>query len=334
MNGHKVLFLPRTGLAQDIVSDRARRTLENLGAVEWNSLDRDYSAEELEILLPGADAVVTSWGSPVFTSELLAVADKLKIVGHAAGSVKNRMPKEGYDRGIVVLSAAAVIADSVAEYTLWAMLSMQRDLYPYEPLMKKEKGWKRSDMGFAHELYYKKVGIVAASMVGRRVIKLLAPFGCEVLVYDPYLNEEQSRDLGVEKATLEEIFTTCDIVSLHTPVTPETKEMVTAKHFQAMGDGTLFINTARAWVVDYKAMMAELRTGRIRAVLDVFDKEPLPEDDELRSMDNVYISPHVSGHTTESRFRLVEAIADDMQRFFTGQKLLYAVPWDRLQIMA
>ena len=80
--------------------------------------------------------MVTSWGSPAFTPELLAEAPNLRIVGHAAGSVKHLMPKEGYDRGIVVLSAAAVIADAVAEYTLWAMLSMQRNVYRYDPVMK------------------------------------------------------------------------------------------------------------------------------------------------------------------------------------------------------
>ena len=330
----KVLFLPRISLAKDIVSERARRTLENLGSVNWNTEDRDYSAEELAELLPGTDAVVTSWGSPSFTPELLKVADRLKIVGHAAGSVKSRMPKEGYDRDIVVLSAAAIIADSVAEYTLWAMLSLQRNLYPYEQLMKTDRGWKRADMGFAQELFYKKVGLVSASMVGRRVMVLLTPFKCEVLVYDPYLTEAESTALGVKKASLEDMFSTCDIVSLHAPVTPETKEMITAEHFKSLRDGSLFINTARAWVVDYPAMMAELRTGRIRAALDVFDKEPLPQDDELRNMDNVFISPHVSGHTTESRLRLVEAIADDMERFFAGEKLMYAVPWDRLKIMA
>jgi phosphoglycerate dehydrogenase-like enzyme len=297
-------------------------------------MDRDYTPDELAELLPGVEGVVTSWGSPLFTPELLDAADKLKIVGHAAGSVKNRMPKAGYDRGIVVLSAAAIIADSVAEYTLWAMLSMQRDLYPYEHVMKKERGWKRPDTGYSHELFYKRVGLVSASMVGRRVIKLLAPFKCEVLVYDPYVDEEECAALGVKKASLEQIFSSCDIVSLHAPVTPETRELITSDHFRALRDGTLFINTARAWVVNYEAMMTELRTGRIRAVLDVFDKEPLPEDDELRSMENVFITPHVSGHTTESRLRLVESIADDMVRFFSGEKLRYAVSWDRLRIMA
>ena len=131
MERRKILFMPRTGLSQDILSDRARTTLNDLGEVVWNDMDRDYTPEEYAVLLPGADAVVTSWGTPAFTPALLDAADRLKIVGHAAGSVKHLMPKAGYDRGVVVLSAAAVIADSVAEYTLWAMLSMQRDLYGY-----------------------------------------------------------------------------------------------------------------------------------------------------------------------------------------------------------
>jgi phosphoglycerate dehydrogenase-like enzyme len=329
-----ILFLPRTGLARDILSERARATLESLGRVVWNEMDRDYSPEELAALLPGAEAVVTSWGSPVFTPELLAAADSLRIVGHAAGSVKHLMPKEGYDRGIVVLSAAAVIADSVAEYTLWAMLSMQRDLYRYERLMKTERGWRAPDEVFSQELYHKRIGIVAASMIGRRVFKLLKPFACDVVAYDPYLSEEDSEVLGVRRTSLEELFATCDIVSVHAPTTPETKEMIGVRHFRAMKDGALFINTARAWVVDQAAMLNELRTGRIRAVLDVFDREPLPADDPLRELDNVFLTPHVSGFTTESRLRLVEAIADDMRRFFAGEPPVLAVSWERLEIMA
>jgi phosphoglycerate dehydrogenase-like enzyme len=248
--------------------------------------------------------------------------------------VKWLMPKEGYDRGIVVLSAAAVIADSVAEYTLWAMLSMQRGLYHWERVMKDERGWKTTDRGISHELYRKKVGIVAASLIGRRVIRLLKPFDCDIAVYDPYLSEADSEALGVRRVSLEEIFATSDIVSIHAPVTPETKELVGAQHLRAMKDGALFINTARAWIVDQAAMLAELRTGRIRAVLDVFDPEPLPADDPLRDLDNVFLTPHMSGFTVETLFRLVEAIADDMARFFAGDSLALAVSWDRLKIMA
>jgi phosphoglycerate dehydrogenase-like enzyme len=233
-----------------------------------------------------------------------------------------------------VLSAAAVIADSVAEYTLWAMLSMQRNLYRYERVMKVDRAWKTAEEDYAHELYYKKIGIVAASMVGRRVIKLLTPFNCDVMVYDPYLSAEEAKALGVRRVSLEELFATADIVSVHAPVTPETKGLIGPQHFQAMPAGSLFINNSRAWVLDSAAMLAELRTGRIRAVLDVFDQEPLPPDHPLRDMDNVFLTPHIAAYSTESRLRLVEAVADDMKRFFSGEPLKLAVSWERLQIMA
>ena len=330
----KIIFLPRRSLAADILSERARATLSSLGTVVWNETDRDWTTEELAAQLPGADAVVTSWGTPVFTPELLSVADRLRIVGHAAGTIKRLMPPEGYARGIVVLSAAALIADSVAEYTLWAMLSMQRDLYRYWDFMKVERGWKNRTEDYGHEVYFKKVGIVSASMVGRRVMALLKPFRCDVRIYDPYLSEDESRALGVRRVSLEEIFAECDIVSIHAPSTPETKRMIGANHFRSLRDAALFVNTARTWVLDEDALIAELRTGRIRAVLDVFDQEPLPADHPLRDLDNVFLTPHISGHTTETRRRLVEGIAEDMRRFFAGEPLTLAVDPARLNIMA
>lgn len=335
MKTHKVLFLPRQGLAEDILSPRARDILEGVGEVVWNERDRDYTPDELADLLPGADAVITSWGSPAFTPELLEVADRLKIVGHAAGSVKHLMPKAGYDRGIIVLSAAAVIAEAVAEYTVGAMLSMQRQLFPYHRHLTEARGWKgEPGLPVPHDLYRKKVGIVAAGMVGRRVIELLRPFHCDVRVYDPYLSDRESDQLGVRRVALEELFATSDIVSLHAPSTEETREMITTRHFRALRDGALFINTARTWVVDRAAMLEALQTGRFRAVLDVFYQEPLPADDPLRDLDNVLLTPHISGLTVESRLRLVEAIAEDVRRFFVGEGLTLAVPWDRLEIMA
>jgi phosphoglycerate dehydrogenase-like enzyme len=153
-------------------------------------------------------------------------------------------------------------------------------------------------------------------------------------VYDPYLSPEESHTLGVRLVSLEELCATCDIVSVHAPTTDETKRMVGPEHFKLMKDGALFVNTARAWVVDQAAMVDALRKGRIRAVLDVFDPEPLPADHPLRDMDNVFLTPHISAFSSESRLRLVEKIAADMQRFFAGEAPRLAVPWERLAILA
>lgn len=334
MAARKLLYLPPVTLSPQILSARARDILNELGDVIWNESDRNYTPEELAELLPGTEAIVTSWGSPIFTRELLAVADKLKIVGHAAGSIKHLMPREGYERGILVLSAAPVIADAVAEFTLWAMLSMQLDFYRYEKRMKVERSWRRESDGWGHELYGKRVGIIAVGMVGRRVVKLLEPFLCDVIVFDPYLDDLAAQDLGVRKVSLQELMSTSDIVSNHAPATPETKKMIGAEQFQAMKNNALFVSSASSWTVNSDALLAELRTGRIRAVLDVFDEEPLPSESPFRDLDNVFLTPHVAGGTTETYERLVEVVVDDMVRIFAGQPSQLAVTWERLSIMA
>ncbi len=330
----KILYLPPAGLSENILSPQAVAILESLGTVFWNETGRNYTSDELLELLSGAAAVITSWGSPQITEEHVAAADELQIVGHAAGSVKTRLAPAGHERGIVLLSAADVIAESVAEYTLWAMLSGQRNLLRYERVMKQERGWKSADEHFGHSLYAKKIGIVSASMVGRRVIGLLKPFGCDVMVYDPYLSDEDARLLDVRPVTLEELFAAADIISVHAPITPETRRMITRAHFESIRDGALFVHTARTWVLDQDALTAELQKNRFNAFIDVFEPEPLPADHPLRDLDNVFLSPHVSGHTSESRLRLVEEIARDIQRFFNDQPLRLAVPYEKLSIMA
>lgn len=330
----KILYLPPVDLSKDILSTEAVEILESLGTVIWNELGRNYTSDELLELVPGTEVVITSWGSPNLTDEHLAAANALKIVGHAAGSVKTRLAPAGHARGIVLLSAADVIAESVAEYTLWAMLSGQRNLFRYEQIMKTERGWKAKDGHFGHCLYSQKVGIVAASMVGRRVISLLKPFHCQVMVYDPYLSQEDAHSLGVQRVSLEELFASAAIISVHAPTTPETRQMITGSHFQSIRDGALFIHTARTWVLDQEALVAALQKNRFRAFLDVFDPEPLPADHPLRDLDNVFLSPHISGHTIETRLRLVEEIALDIKRFFAAKPMRLAIPYERLKIMA
>ena len=334
MTERKILYLPPAHLSQDILSPEAASILENLGTVIWNELDRNYTSDELLEMLPSAAVVITAWGSPPITEEHVAAADALQIVGHAAGSVKTRLAPAGHERGIVLLSAADVIAESVAEYTLWAMLSGQRNLFPYEEIMKVERGWKPAHNWPGHSLYAKKVGLVSASMVGRRAINLLKPFGCDVMVYDPYLSHEDARLLDVRPVALAELFASADIISVHAPITPETRRMITRAHFESIRDGALFVHTARAWVLDQDALLAELQKNRFNAYIDVFEPEPLPADHPFRDLDNVFLSPHVSGHTVENRLRLVEEIARDIERFFNNQPLRLAVPYEKLSIMA
>ena len=334
MKERKILYLPPASLSEDILSEKAIETLESVGTVVWNETGENYTSDELLELVPGAEVIITSWKSPNITDEHLAQAPDLKIVGHAAGTVKKRLAPAGHERGIVLLSASDVIAESVAEFTLWAMLSGQRNLYKYDHLMKTERGWKAHNENYGHCLYSKKVGIISASMIGRRVINMLKPFHCDVMVYDPYLSDKDAQTLGVRTVSLETLFSTSDIISVHAPSTPETKGMINAAHFQSIRDGALFINTARTWVLDQAALLVELQKGRFNAYIDVFEPEPLAADHPIRDLDNVFLTPHVSGHTIETRMRLVEEIAYDVARFFNDEPMRLAVSYERLKIMA
>lgn len=334
MTQRKILYLPPTTLSQDILSPKAIETLEKLGDVSWNELDRNYSEDELLELIPGTEVVVTSWGSPPITAEHVAAAPELKVVAHAAGSVKKRLDPDAHKGGILLLSASDVIAEPVAEYTIWAMLSGQRSLFRYHQLMKVERGWKTPDQYYGHLLAGQTVGIVSASMVGRRVINLLKPFNCDVVVYDPYLSDEATQELGVRTVSLEALFAESDIISIHAPSTPETKNMITGAHFQSIRDDALLINTARTWVLDQDALLTELQRDRFYAIIDVFEPEPLPADHPIRDLDNVYLTPHVSGHSIETRMKLVQEVVYEVERYYNNEPLRMAVSYERLQIMA
>ncbi len=131
------------------------------------------------------------------------------------------------------------------------------------------------------------MGIIGASRVGREVIKRLRPFGCHIVVYDPYLTQHDADKLGVESLDLDTLFSVADIVSLHAPLLPETHEMIGSAQLRRLRDGAILLNTARAHLIEEDALIQELLTGRIQAALDVFHEEPLAGEHPLRLLPNV-----------------------------------------------
>ena len=339
-NKNRILVLPHRQLYKEIMSPRAEEKLHALGEVihagEPQGGGRNVTQEQIHDLLPGVDAVLTTWGAPKFDAALLEGVDGLKIIAHAAGTIKGFIMPEVFDKGIAVSHAAAVIADSVGEWALTVTLMSLRKAYEFNKQMH-EPGMNqdRRRMGFGNELYYKRVGVVAASMTGRAFIRLLQPFQADIIVYDPYLSEERAKALGVRQLdSLDELFATCDVVSNHAPTTPETNGMIGAKQFGLMREGALFVNTARAAAIDYDGLTRELESGRINGALDVYPKEPLAIDSPLRKLDNVILSPHVAGGTWESRQRLGEAMVDEIARCLAGEPLRYGVTKQMLATMA
>lgn len=295
-------------------------------------------SEELAAWI-GSDAwaVLTSWGCPAFTAPALAGLGRLACIGHIAGSVRGLVTPEAFARGVTVLSAAPVIATGVAEYCLTMALWVLRDIATSVSALSAAPGadgWRAGKKPpTSQSLWGRGVGIVAASSTGRRFIELLRPFGCQVLVYDPYLPESEATRLGVRRAGLLEV---CgqSLVSVHAPDLPATQGLVGEAALARIPDGALFINSARAAVIDYGALTAHLLQRRFRAVLDVFPQEPLPAGSPLYGLPNVVLTPHLAGYSADVYAGMGRAIVSDVLRLARGAPAEMAVDAARWEALA
>lgn len=313
------------GLLEHAFSEAQRARLAAVGDVlgdgALDELDSDGAREQLA----RADVLVGHWGCPTLTAEVMEHAPRLSLFAYAAGTVKWQVTDAVYDHDVVVTSAAAANAVPVAEYTLAMVLLAGKGVLlsretmrspglrvPFDPLRAGNHGLR--------------VGLVGASHVGRLVIDLLAHHDVEVAVYDPYLSASDAEHLGVQLVDdLTELCASVDVLSLHAPDVEATRGMVGAAQLAALRDGATFINTARPALVDTAALEAELHAGRISAVLDVTDPEPMPAEHPLLSLPNVFATPHVAGASGNELERLAELAVEEVERFVAGLEPRYPV---------
>jgi phosphoglycerate dehydrogenase-like enzyme len=321
-------------LCSRILSLEARARLLEQAEVTWNQDGYNWSEAELAQRLVGVDGLLTGWGIASISDQVLAGADRLRIIGHSAGSVKGFITPAVFDRGIVVTHAASRIADSVAEFTLTVALMGLKRPELFSAQMHHGLPWEQNPSVALHEIAGMQVGILGCGYVGQRVIRLFQGVGALVSVYDPYLSPARAQELGVVKVELRELLRSCPVISVHLPSTEETHHMLGADEFEMIGDGAVFINTARSWVLDELALVSELAKSRFWAALDVYDQEPLPVDHPFRQMDNVLLTPHIAGRTEESYRNLLGTVIEEILRYFSGQPLRYQVTREMLPTMA
>lgn len=334
MAKHKALITVPQPLRGLILTDDALVRLQAVANVTLNEDGHNWSGEELAARLPGVEVVIGSWGVPKLTDEVLKAANELKLIAYGAGSVKGFVTDAVKRRGILVSHAAGRIADSVAEYSLMcAMIGLRRP-HEYDRNLKAGEPWPKSQDVDQFEIAGKRVGLLGMGYVGQRSARLFRAVGAEVWAYDPYLSADKAEQLSIHKAELEDLLRQCKVISVHLPVTEETHHLLGARELGLIQDGAVFVNSARAWTVDQDALLNELSTGRFWAALDVFDKEPLPVDHPIRSLDNVLITPHIAGLTRDSYKALVTSMVDEALRYFRGEPLVYQIDLDRLNIMA
>jgi phosphoglycerate dehydrogenase-like enzyme len=296
----------------------------------------DLTTDAARAALAEADILVTGWGCPMITPALLRQMPRLKLIAHAAGTVKFTVDPLAYEAGIRVTHAAEANAVPVAEYTLAAILFANkaaftlRDRYRADPSRMTSYALMDQPIGNFRRV----VGIVGASRIGRRVIKLLKPFDIAVLLHDPFAHAGDPELAGVEMVALDSLMARSDVVSVHAPLLPDTRGMIGARHLRLMRDGATFINTARGGLVDEAALVAELETGRIQGVIDVTEPEIPPPDSPLFRLPNVFLTPHVAGAIGTERSRLGILVADEVERFVRGETLLYEVMPELLERLA
>lgn len=285
-----------------------------------------FDTPEALALLRDTEILVTAWGPPQIDATTLAAAPRLRLIAHAAGSVKYFMTPDVIE-AVVVTSAVAANAVPVAEFTLAAILFANKRVFEFRDLYRSGRNHLRTHPLTASPLgnYGRTIGIVGASRIGLKVIELLAPYDFDVLLYDPYATPAQAHALGVELVDLDELMRRSDVASLHAPALPETRELIDARRLALLRDGATFINTARGSVVDQAALQRELVAGRISAVLDVTEPEVLPVDSPLYDLPNVLLTPHIAGAVGVERERLGTLVVNEVERFARGEPLQHRV---------
>jgi phosphoglycerate dehydrogenase-like enzyme len=268
--------------------------------------------------LRDAEIAIAGWGSPRLSPLDAPNLRALVYLGGVAGLCLDD-PHAWAERGLVAANARSINASPVAEYALAMILLDGKDSFAAERRYRDRPDAPAAARSAIAGNHGRTVGIVGLSHVARLLIARLRTFDFDIVAFSPELTPELAADVGVRGATLDEVMVQSDVVSLHQPLIPATVGQIDERMLSLMRDGATLLNTARGGVVDHDALVRELRTGRIRAILDVTDPEPLPPGHELWSLPNVVLTPHIAGSLGGELHRMGENAVDEVRRFVAGE---------------
>jgi len=308
---------------------------------ELLQLPADYAspADWLQLLergdssLEACEVLVTSWGMPPLDDQTLAQLPSLQAIFHAAGSVKFIQSSFLWERGITVVSAAEANAIPVVEYCLGTIFFSLKLGWQQMKRLRTVDGYARMDA--VPGSYKSKIGIISFSTIGQLLAKRLRATDLACMVYDPLVPSSRIEAVGAQKASLEEVFGECELVSLQTPLLAETRHMVGEKHILSMKNQAVLLNTSRGEIIDQPGMIKALKARPdLTAVLDVAYPEPLPKNHPLLTLDNIILTPHIAGSLGTERLRLSEFILEAMREWLAGQQIRGEVSHQKFLTMA
>jgi phosphoglycerate dehydrogenase-like enzyme len=312
----RAAFAMSAGLQHRFLDEALLTELATLVSIDPEAVLETYdspAASAVEVLL-------TAWGSPAVDAEALSLMPDLRAVVHAAGSVKHLVGPEVWERGVLVTSAADLNARPVAEFALAAVILTAKNA----PVLAARFRDERTAADLTRDTtiagtYRTTVGVLGASATGTELLRLLRHLDVECLVYDPTLAPEDAVALAAELVDLDELFERSQVLSVHAPLIPGTRGLVDARLLGLLRDGASVINTARGPIIDHDALRRELVSGRLQAVLDVTEPEPLSAEDPLWELPNVWLTPHLAGSMGGELLRLGRRAVDEVRALVQGR---------------
>lgn len=281
--------------------------------------------EELLAVIGDYDVIITRSGTTV-DKALLDAATRLKMVARAGVGIDNVDVDYASSKGVIVVNAPFGNTNSAAEHTMAMLLSFCRNV-PVANNSLKAGEWKRAPFT-GHELKGKIAGVIGIGKVGGRVVSRLKAFECEVLACDPYISVKRAQDLGVKLVSHDEIYKNCDIITVHTPLTEETKGMIGPREFGLMKTGVIVLNVARGGIIEEQAMLDNLNSGKvIGGAFDVWSEEP-PATDVLKQLiahKNLIVTPHLGANTFEAQVNVAIDVSQEIINYLDDKPLENAV---------
>lgn len=326
----KIAMLLDQIIFPQVINPKTLEKIKALGEVSINQT-RGNDVDNAAALIADADFAITSWGSPAMTRQLLDKAPNLKLIVHAAGSVKSIVTDEMYDRGVRIVSAAQVLSTGVSETALGLTIASVKNFFALNAETH-AGGWSHDGIT---EMYDITIGIVGFGLAGRHYAELLQNFAVDVIAYDPGVSAEDMAKVGVRKAALEEVFAQSDVISLHAPELPSTRHIVNRDSLAAMKNGAILINTARGSLVDEEALVEALTNGKLKcACLDVTDPEPPVADSPLRKLPNCILTPHLAGQAANGLRKLGDHCYQQIVNYIEGKPLSGEIRQESLSTIA
>jgi D-3-phosphoglycerate dehydrogenase len=307
-------------LVSDNISPKCIEILKKAGLEV--DVKTGMSSSELKACIGDYHGLIIRSSTKV-TSEIIKAALNLKVIARAGSGLDNVDKIAATKKGIVVMNTPGGNTITTAEHTIALIVSLARQIPQATMSMKSRKWEKKKFMGI--ELFNKTLGVIGIGNIGSQVAKRMQGFDMNVIAYDPFLSEDKAKTMGVEKVDLKELFRRSDFITIHTPITPETKYLINKETIAMMKAGVRIINCARGGIINEKDLYNALVEGKVAGTaLDVFEKEP-PEDNPLLTLDTVICTPHLGASTKEAQENVAVAVAEQVVDYLIYKTIRNAV---------